>query len=98
MLASNPEYDMDAACQVAHAISVHPVVTEDDNFTAVDDLNNDNDSQGAAHIGESGFASALFYTYVCIDKDLLVGNLGKNTDLAGNTIGALVEAVSQSCT
>lgn len=26
-------------------------------------------------MGEQGFASALFYTYVCISRDLLVENL-----------------------
>src|SRR5699024_4437294 len=39
MLASSPAYNVDAACQVAHAISVHSIVIEDDYFTAVDDLN-----------------------------------------------------------
>ncbi|MEW8071593.1 MAG: type I-E CRISPR-associated protein Cas7/Cse4/CasC, partial [Candidatus Thiodiazotropha sp.] len=38
MLASKQEFNTEAACQVAHAISVHPIVIEDDYFTAVDDL------------------------------------------------------------
>jgi CRISPR system Cascade subunit CasC len=91
MLASSPENNVEAACQVSHAISVHPVVIEDDYFTAVDDLNNGEGDSGAAHIGETGFASALFYTYICIDKDLLVKNLGANKDLAGKAILALLE-------
>ncbi|MCE1713900.1 type I-E CRISPR-associated protein Cas7/Cse4/CasC, partial [Enterobacter hormaechei] len=40
MLASSPAYGVEAACQVAHAISVHAVTVENDYFTAVDDLNN----------------------------------------------------------
>ena len=92
MLASSPSFNMDAACQVSHSISVHPVVIEDDYFTALDDLNTGVDDMGASHIGESGFASALFYTYICIDKDLLVENLGADNSLSNNAIGALVEA------
>jgi CRISPR system Cascade subunit CasC len=92
MLASNPIFNEEAACQVSHAISVHPVVIEDDYFTAVDDLNKHEDDAGAAHIGERGFAAALFYTYICINKDLLVENLGNNTELANKAIKALTEA------
>ncbi|MCX6701200.1 MAG: type I-E CRISPR-associated protein Cas7/Cse4/CasC, partial [Methanomicrobiales archaeon] len=39
MLASSPKYNIEAAVQVAHAITVNQVVIEDDFFTAVDDLN-----------------------------------------------------------
>jgi len=92
MLASKPEFNMEAACQVAHSISVHPVIIEDDYFTAVDDLNNGADDMGAAHIGETGFASALFYTYLCIDKELLLNNLGNNNELVCKVLGALTEA------
>ena len=91
MLASSPDYNVEAACQVAHAISVHSVAIEDDYFTAVDDLNREG-GQGAAHIGEAGFAAALFYTYICIDKELLVENLGGDLELATNAISALTEA------
>jgi len=85
------EFGEDAACQVSHAISVHPVVIEDDYFTAVDDLNKHEEDAGAAHIGERGFAAALFYTYICINKDLLIENLGDNKKLAAQTISALTE-------
>lgn len=91
MLASAPEYNVEAACQVAHAITVHPVVIEDDYFTAVDDLNKDED-KGAAHIGETGFAAGLFYSYVCINRDQLVDNLRGDVDLADRAIAALTEA------
>lgn len=91
MLASSPVFNMEAACQVSHAISVHPVVIEDDYFTALDDLNNGTEDMGASHIGETGFASALFYTYICIDKDLLTANLGSDATLSSNAIAALIE-------
>lgn len=92
MLASQTNFNVEAACQVAHAISVHPVVIEDDYFTAVDDLNNGEDDAGAAHIGESLFAAGLFYSYVCIDKELLIENLGGDIELANKAVKALIEA------
>lgn len=92
MLASSPAFNIEAACQVAHAISVHPVVIEDDYFTAVDDLNNGLEDMGAAHIGETRFAAGLFYAYVCINKELLIKNLDGNEELANKAIRALTEA------
>lgn len=94
MLADHPGSNIEAACQVAHAISVHSIVIEDDYFTAVDDLNDHSVDAGAAHIGETGFAAALFYTYVCVNKELLVENLGgdSNRNLANKAIGALMQA------
>ncbi|MGO3699676.1 MULTISPECIES: type I-E CRISPR-associated protein Cas7/Cse4/CasC [Halomonas] len=86
------QFSVEAACQVAHAITVHAAEVEDDYFTAVDDLNSGDSDRGAAHIGEAGFAAGLFYLYLCIDRDLLVENLQGNTELADRAIGALVES------
>ena len=90
MLASSPKYNVEAAAQVAHAITVNRIVVEDDYFTAVDDLNNNEEDAGSAHIGESGFGSGVFYAYICINKTLLVKNLG-NEELANKAIQALTE-------
>lgn len=92
MLASSPEFNVEAACQVSHALGVSAVTVESDFFTAVDDLNNKDQDAGSAHMGEQGFASALFYTYLCINRDLLVKNLGDNDALAKRAIAALVKA------
>ncbi len=95
MLASKPVFNTEAACQVAHAISVHPVVIEDDYFTAVDDLNDHSEDAGAAHIGETGFAAGLFYSYICINKSLLVDNLNGDEALANRAIKALTETATK---
>jgi CRISPR system Cascade subunit CasC len=107
MLADSVKYNVEAACQVAHAISVHPVVIEDDYFTAVEEMNQYRDDAGAAHIGETRFAAGLFYSYVCINRELLIRNLindfSENVDindvkyadereLANKAIRALTEA------
>ncbi|PWR00344.1 type I-E CRISPR-associated protein Cas7/Cse4/CasC [Leucothrix pacifica] len=94
MLASKPLFNTEAAAQVAHAVSVHPVVVEDDFFTAVDDLNSGEDDAGAAHLGETEFAAGLFYLYLCIDKALLVKNLSDNEELANKTLAALIESAA----
>lgn len=95
MLASSPAFNVDAACQVAHAISVHSIVIEDDYFTAVDDLNDGAEDAGSSHIGETGFAAALFYSYICINKTLLVENLDGNEELANKAIQAFTEAATK---
>ncbi|MDE1712727.1 type I-E CRISPR-associated protein Cas7/Cse4/CasC [Chromobacterium amazonense] len=90
MLASKTEHNVEAAVQVAHALGIHATAVEDDYFTAVDDLNHKD--PGAAHIGESAFAAAVFYQYICIDRELLLQNLGGDAELAKRAIAALAEA------
>ncbi len=92
MLASSPKFNVEAACQVAHAITVHRAAVEDDFFTAVDDLNTHEVDAGSAHMGEQGFGAGLFYIYVCINDDQLRAQLGD--DLAGKTIAALIDAAA----
>ena len=92
MLADSPAFNVEAAIQVAHAITVHEVAVEDDYFTAVDDLNEGEKDMGAGHIGETEFAAGVYYLYVCINKELLVKNLNGNKELADKTVAALVEA------
>lgn len=94
MLAAKPIYNTEAAAQVAHAISVHSVVVEDDFFTAVDDLNKGEDDAGASHLGETEFAAGLFYLYLCIDKALLIKNLSGDESLANKTLAALIESAT----
>jgi CRISPR system Cascade subunit CasC len=78
MIADAPAYNVDAAVQVAHAISTHAVETEYDYFTAVDDAKDkekDEDS-GAGMIGVIEFNSSTLYRYATINVDLLEENLG----------------------
>jgi CRISPR system Cascade subunit CasC len=79
MVADVSDINVDASAQVAHAISVHPVETEYDYFTAVDDRKNDNDETGAAMIGTVEFNSATLYRYATVDADRLTDNLGDPT-------------------
>ncbi|WP_334327492.1 type I-E CRISPR-associated protein Cas7/Cse4/CasC [Gilliamella apicola] len=95
MLADRTAFSIEAACQVSHALGVSTVTIEDDFFTAVDDLNNNDVDAGSAHLGERGFASALFYTYVCISRDLLLENLNGDEVLVEKTLKALTESAAK---
>lgn len=66
MLADIPERNIDAASQVAHAISTHRVGVEFDYYTAVDDLKPD-DTAGADMIGTIEFNSACYYRYANVE-------------------------------
>jgi len=94
MLASDPQYNREAAAQVAHAITTHKVTVEDDYYTAVDDLKTKAEDAGAGFLGEAAFGSGVFYLYLCIDRALLIKNLGGDAALAATAIGALVEAAA----
>ncbi len=94
MLADNPRFNREASVQVAHAVTTHKVAVEDDFYTAVDDLKTPEEDAGAGFMGELGFGSGVFYLYVCIDKALLVRNLGGDTALADKSIEALIEALA----
>ena len=95
MLADKPVYNVEAAAQVAHAITAHEVAVEDDYFTAVDDLNRGDVDQGAGHIGETEFAAGLFYLYVCINRDLCAENLKDDAALTKRGIQALIETAAK---
>ncbi|ACL60256.1 type I-E CRISPR-associated protein Cas7/Cse4/CasC [Methylobacterium nodulans] len=94
MLADSPEFNREAAVQVAHAFTTHRAPVEDDYYTAVDDLKGPQEDAGAGFVGEAGFGSGLFYLYVCIDRDLLVRNLAGDEDLARAGLSAVVRAVT----
>lgn len=95
MLADTPAFNMEAAVQVAHAITVHKAAVEDDYFSAVDDLNQGLEDKGAGHIGERGYGAGLFYLYVCINRELLQQNLGGDAVLARQALEALLHAITQ---
>jgi CRISPR system Cascade subunit CasC len=103
MLADLPEKNVDAACQVAHAISTNEIhKLEMDYYTAVDDLK-PKDAAGADMIGTVEFNSACFYRYATLDVAELVGGyrdekktrpfgLQGDAELARTTASAFITA------
>ncbi|SDO62334.1 CRISPR system Cascade subunit CasC [Lutimaribacter pacificus] len=94
MLADSPDYNRDAAVQVAHAFTTHRAQVQDDWFAAVDDLKTRDEDAGAGHIGEHGFGSGIYYLYACVNVDLLVENLNGDRDLAAKGIASLAQALA----
>lgn len=91
MLAEDPKLSMDAACQVAHAISTHRISMEFDFFTAVDDLQK-KDETGAGMMGIIGFNAATFYRYARIDFDQLLKNLNGDLNMARKSVEGFLRA------
>lgn len=94
MLADKTELNIDAACQVAHAISTHRVNMEMDFYTAVDDLQDpaDEEGAGAGMMGFTNFNSSCFYRYMRVDWRQLVENLGGDIGLAQRTVEGFLRA------
>ena len=78
MVADDTDLNIDAACQVAHAISTHAAENEYDFFTAVDDdkSRSEEEDAGAGMMGTVEFSSATMYRYATVNLDMLVENLG----------------------
>ncbi|GAA5337540.1 type I-E CRISPR-associated protein Cas7/Cse4/CasC [Thermus antranikianii] len=91
MLADRPELGVDAAAQVAHALSTHKVDREFDFYTAVDDLNPKEDT-GAGMMGDVEFYSATMYRYAVVNLDQLAANLQGDVELALRGALAFLEA------
>ncbi len=94
MLAEDPDFNREAAVQVAHAFTTHRAMAEDDWYSAVDDLKTREEDAGAGHIGEAGFGSGVYYLYACVNVDLLVENLGGDRGLARKGLEALARALA----
>lgn len=82
MIADTPDLNVDAACQVSHAISTHRVSGEFDFFTTVDDLAGDDES-GAAMMGYVEFNSSTLYRFATVSIGRLADNLGDTGPVAG---------------
>lgn len=92
MLADAPEFNREAAVQVAHAFSTHAAVVESDYYTAMDDEKPESEDVGAGFIGQAGFGSGVYYGYVAINTALLIDNLGGDAGLAARAVAAFAQA------
>jgi len=98
MTTSDLVVNVDACCQVAHAIGTHETLIESDYFTAMDDRA---DTAGAAFMGtgvtETFFNANVYYKYLNVD----VGSLRDDKHLpslsvqdAARVAGVLVKAAA----
>jgi len=93
MVADDTALNVEAAAQVAHAISVHAVANEYDYFTAVDDHKkaDEDEDAGAGMIGTVEFNSSTLYRYANVDVDALHRNLG-DVEATKRAVAAFVRA------
>lgn len=104
MTTSDLIADVEAACQVAHAISTHESLIEGDYFTAMDDRQNEFITSqiqrgGAAFLGSGDtvtfFSSAVYYKYLNVDTDALADTLGnEHAGQATKAAGVLIAAAA----
>ena len=84
MIASNTDFSIVGASQVAHAISTHEVANDFDFYTAIDELK-PSDSKGAEMVGTIDFNAACYYRYLNLDLNQLRKNL--RSKIEGETPG-----------
>lgn len=103
MTTSDLVVNVEAACQVAHAISTHEVLIESDYFTAMDDRKSEfaetqTERTGAAFLGsgekETFFNSAVYYKYLNLDVEALKKHLSWQGDEVASAAATLVEAAA----
>ncbi len=93
MTTSSAFEDVQAAVQVAHAISTNALVQEFDYYTAVDDISGES---GAGMIGDIEFNSNTYYRYLNVHWEQLVQNLGGDVDVARRATLVLLEAAAKA--
>jgi CRISPR system Cascade subunit CasC len=93
MTTSSPFKDIDAAVQVAHAISTHKIEPEFDFYTAVDDLSGE---AGAGFLSDTAYNSATYYKYFNIHWEGLLGNLHRDQELARTVVQMLLRAAMRA--
>jgi len=96
IISRNKNTTVEAALQVAHAISTHEARPEVDYYVAADDI--PGEDAGAGYVDEAMFSSACFYKYFSIHWETLVENLkgyGDNhAKLAAHAIGAFIRGAA----
>lgn len=95
MVADLSQLNVDAAVQVAHAISTHAVEVEFDYYTAVDDERS-KDSTGAGMIGTVEYNSATLYRFATVGLHQLASNLDGDEDATLKALAHFLESFVRS--
>ncbi|MDS2172675.1 type I-E CRISPR-associated protein Cas7/Cse4/CasC [Nesterenkonia sp. CL21] len=91
MVADSPNYNVDAAVQVAHALGTSAAEPEFDYYTAVDDVVEEADETGAGMIGTVQMMSSTLYRYATVNMAQLEKNLASR-EAATEAAKAFVQA------
>ena len=93
MTTSRAFKNVEAAVQVAHALSTNALKQEFDYYTAMDDLKPESEP-GADMIGDVEFNSCTYYKYLNVHWEELIKNLGGDKVCARRAVLALLEAAA----
>lgn len=85
--------NVQAAAQVAHALSTNALKQEFDYYTAMDDEKPEQEP-GADMIGDIEYNSCTYYRYLNVHWEELVRNLGGDLEVARRAVLALLEAAA----
>lgn len=100
MVTSNAFRNVEAAMQVAHAVSTNKVVVESDYFTAMDDLlsGGNLNEMGAGMVGDVDYNSSCYYIYATVDTDILRKSMNdpENDNIIKKVIPALISTMAFS--
>lgn len=91
MTTSETFENVNAASQVAHAISTNALTQEFDYYTALDDISG---QSGAGMIGDVEFNSSTYYKYLNVHWEELLKNLGGDVTVATQAVLALISAAA----
>ena len=91
MTTSETFENVNAASQVAHAISTNALTQEFDYYTALDDISG---QSGAGMIGDVEFNSSTYYKYLNVHWEELLKNLGGDMTVATQAVLALISAAA----
>jgi CRISPR system Cascade subunit CasC len=91
MIADAKDLNVDAAAQVAHAISTHRTDRESDFFTAVDDWAAAEEAD-AGMLGNVEFNSSCLYRFSSVNFNQLLSNLNGDHELALRALNAYIRA------
>jgi CRISPR system Cascade subunit CasC len=98
MIADAPGKNVDAAVQMAHAQSTHAVATEFDFYSAVDDLQEsaDEEGAGAAMLGTVPYNASCYYRYMNLDLAQLAVNLDGDLTTSREAVSAFIRAAVEA--
>ena len=101
MIANDANLNIEGAAMFSHALCTHKADNEIDFFTAVDDLQNDEES-GAGMMGTLEFNSATYYRFAALNLDQLKTNLAAMTpeqrkEVVETFIKATLTAMPSAC-
>lgn len=92
MLATLPEAQVDATCQMAHSFSTHAVNRQYDWFVTIDDVAR-HEKPGANMMGSVEFNAATYYRYAVVNVHELRERLRYDEDAVTQAVATFTEAM-----